>query len=153
MRAKGVELKRRHQEDGEDLDDLLVEAFALVREASRRTTGLRHYDVQLIGGMVLHEGIIAEMKTGEGKTLVATLPLFLNSLTGRGVHLVTPNDYLSKVGVQMMGPVYHFLGISTAVIQSSAQGRGSFMYAPDYLSNDDRYQYLKPIERREALSC
>ena len=81
-----------------------------MREASKRTIGLRHYDVQLIGGMVLHNGTIAEMKTGEGKTLVATLPLYLNSLSGRGVHLVTPNDYLSKVGLQLMGPVYHSAG-------------------------------------------
>ena len=78
-----------------------------MREASKRTIGLRHYDVQLIGGMVLHNGTIAEMKTGEGKTLVATLPLYLNALSGRGVHLVTPNDYLSKVGLQLMGPIYH----------------------------------------------
>jgi hypothetical protein len=82
-----------------------------VREASKRTTGLRHYDVQLLGGMVLHRGSIAEMKTGEGKTLVATLPLYLNALTGRGAHLVTPNDYLSKVGLQLMGPIYHLLGL------------------------------------------
>ncbi len=89
---------------GETLDDLLPEAFAVVREAARRTVGMRHFDVQLIGGIVLHQGEIAEMKTGEGKTLVATLPLYLNALTGRGVHLVTPNDYLSKCGVQWMGP-------------------------------------------------
>ena len=93
----------RKAED-EILWEILPEAFAAVREASKRTTGLRHYDVQLIGGMVLHSGTIAEMKTGEGKTLVATLPLYLNALAGRGVHLVTPNDYLSKVGLQLMGP-------------------------------------------------
>jgi preprotein translocase subunit SecA len=99
LRAKTDEFKRR-LEDGEDLDDLLPEAFAVVREASVRTTGLRHFDVQLIGGMVLHEGKIAEMKTGEGKTLVASLPLYLNGLQGKGAHLVTPNDYLSKFGLQ-----------------------------------------------------
>ncbi len=153
IRERATELRRRHQEDGDKLDDLLVEAFALVREASKRTIGLRHYDVQLIGGMVLYEGKIAEMKTGEGKTLVATLPMFLNSLTGKGVHLVTPNDYLSKVGVQQMGPVYHFLGVSTAVIQSSAQQRGSFIYDPNFQSNDDRYHHLRPIERREAYQA
>ncbi|MCB9438162.1 MAG: preprotein translocase subunit SecA [Anaerolineales bacterium] len=153
IRERAQALRKRHQEDGEELDDLLPEAFALVREASKRTIGLRHYDVQLIGGMVLYEGKIAEMKTGEGKTLVATLPLFLNSLTGKGAHLITPNDYLSKVGVQQMGPVYNFLGVSTAVIQSSAQQRGSFIYDPRFASNDDRYQYLRPIERREAYAA
>ncbi|MEZ4659362.1 MAG: hypothetical protein R2911_17520 [Caldilineaceae bacterium] len=102
------------------LNEILPEAFAAVREASKRTRGQRHYDVQLIGGMVLHDGKIAEMKTGEGKTLVATLPLYLNALTGRGVHLVTPNDYLSKVGLQLMGPIYPLLGLSAAVIQNSA---------------------------------
>lgn len=153
IRERAQALRQRHQQTGETLDDLLVEAFALVREASSRTIGLRPYDVQLIGGMVLHEGKIAEMKTGEGKTLVATLPLFLNSLTGKGAHLITPNDYLSKVGVQQMGPVYHFLGVSTAVIQSSAQQRGSFIYDPRYASNDDRYQHLRPIERQEAYAA
>ena len=88
----------------------LPEAFAAVREAGRRTIGLRAYDVQLIGGMILHQGKVAEMRTGEGKTLVATLPLYLNALAGEGAHLVTPNDYLAKVGVQWMGPVYHALG-------------------------------------------
>ena len=96
----------------------MPEAFALVREAAVRTIGQRHFDVQLIGGIVLHQGKIAEMKTGEGKTLVATLPLYLNALTGKGVHLITPNDYLSKFGLQQMGPIYHFLGLSSAVIQN-----------------------------------
>ena len=140
--------------DGEEeiLQEILPEAFALVREASRRTTGMRHFDVQLIGGMVLHKGWIAEMKTGEGKTLVATLPLYLNALTGRGVHLVTPNDYLSKVGVQWMGPIYHLLGLTTAVIQSTAgdPNRGSYIYDPDYRSADDRLQHLRPVTRRDA---
>ncbi|RPJ00841.1 MAG: preprotein translocase subunit SecA, partial [Chloroflexi bacterium] len=104
MRAKTQEFKAR-LEQGDALDDLLPEAFALVREAAIRTIGQRHFDVQLIGGIVLHQGKIAEMKTGEGKTLVATLPLYLNALTGQGVHLVTPNDYLSKFGLQQMGPI------------------------------------------------
>ncbi|MEA3337783.1 MAG: preprotein translocase subunit SecA [Chloroflexota bacterium] len=136
------------------LDEILPEAFALVREANRRTVGMRLYDVQLIGGVVLHRGQIAEMKTGEGKTLVATLPLFLNALTGRGVHLVTPNDYLSKVGVQWMGPAYHILGLTAAVIQSSAgdPNRGSYVYDPEFQSADDRFQYLRPITRREAYA-
>ncbi|MEJ5310300.1 MAG: SEC-C metal-binding domain-containing protein [Anaerolineae bacterium] len=137
---------------GETLDDLLPEAFAAVREASRRTIGLRHYDVQLIGGMILHEGQVAEMRTGEGKTLVATLPLYLNALQGLGAHLVTPNDYLAKVGVQWMGPVYHALGVTVSVIQSGAgqPDEASFRYDPDYASADDRYQHLRPVTRREA---
>ncbi len=136
----------------EIMEEILPSAFALVREASRRTTGMRHFDVQLIGGMVLHQGMIAEMKTGEGKTLVATLPLYLNALTGRGVHLVTPNDYLSKFGVQWMGPVYHLLGLNTAVIQSSAgdPNSGSYLFDPAYQSEDDRFQGLRPITRRQA---
>jgi preprotein translocase subunit SecA len=141
--------------EGEVLDEILPEAFAAVREASKRTTGLRHYDVQLIGGMVLHNATIAEMKTGEGKTLVATLPLYLNALSGRGVHLVTPNDYLSKVGLQLMGPVYQLLGLSAAVIQNSAGSpdKGSFLFDPEFPAADDRYQSLRPISRAEAYQA
>jgi preprotein translocase subunit SecA len=136
----------------EILHELLPRAFAAVREVGRRTIGLRHFDVQLIGGIVLHQGKIAEMKTGEGKTLVATLPLYLNALTGRGVHLVTPNDYLSKVGVQWMGPIYHLLGLSVGVIQSAAANPelGSFLFDPTYPAHDDRYRLLRPCSRREA---
>jgi len=136
----------------EVLDVILPRAFAAVREASVRTIGLRHFDEQLLGGIVLHRNMIAEMKTGEGKTLVATLPLYLNALTGRGVHLVTPNDYLSKVGVQWMGPIYHLLGLSVGVIQSMGQdpAMSSFLYDPDYISADDRYQHLRPCARAEA---
>ena len=151
LRAQTHTFKERLQA-GETLDDILPEAFAAVREASRRTIGLRHYDVQMIGGMILHEGQVAEMRTGEGKTLVATLPLYLNALKDMGVHLVTPNDYLAKVGVQWMGPVYHALGVEVSVIQSGA-GRpdeASFRYDPDYSSADDRYQHLRPVTRREA---
>jgi len=136
---------------GETLDDLLPEAFAAVREAARRTIGLRPYDVQLIGGIVLHQGKIAEMKTGEGKTLVATLPLYLNALTGRGVHLVTPNDYLSKIGAQWMGPVYHALGLTVGVIQSSTssnQMQPAFIFDPTYISDDDRYHHLRLLDHR-----
>ncbi|MDI7277239.1 MAG: preprotein translocase subunit SecA, partial [Anaerolineae bacterium] len=142
------------QEDG-ILEEILPEAFAAVREAAWRTIGLRHFDVQLIGGIVLHQGKIAEMKTGEGKTLVATLPLYLNALTGHGAHLVTPNDYLSKVGVQWMGPVYHYLGLTVGVIQSAAAdpNRGSFLYDPDYQAADDRYQHLRPVPRAEAYAA
>jgi preprotein translocase subunit SecA len=154
LRAKTDDFKRRLSE-GSTLDDLLPEAFAVVREASVRTIGLRHFDTQMIGGIVLHEGKIAEMKTGEGKTLVATLPLYLNALQGKGVHLVTPNDYLSKVGVQTMGPIYHFLGLSTAVIQNSAgdPDSGSFMFDLTYPSDDARLQNLRPVKRREAYAA
>ena len=137
---------------GASLEDVMVPAFAAVREASVRTTGLRHYDVQMIGGIVLHEGRIAEMKTGEGKTLVATLPLYLNALQGRGAHLVTPNDYLSKHGLQTMGPIYHLLGLSAAVIQNTGgqPDSGSFLFDPEFISDDARYQNLRPISRRDA---
>jgi preprotein translocase subunit SecA len=117
LAAKTIEFRERF-ESGEELDELLPEAFACVREASKRTLGMRHFDVQLVGGMVLHEGRIAEMKTGEGKTLVATLPLYLNSLAGVNVHLVTVNDYLARRDAAWMGPVYQALGISVGVIQS-----------------------------------
>ena len=150
-----TQLFRERLQTGETLDDLLPEAFAVVREASRRTIGLRHYDVQLIGGMILHQGLVTEMRTGEGKTLVATLPLYLNALVEHGAHLVTPNDYLAKYGVQWMGAVYHILGISVSVIQSGA-GRpdeASFLYDPEYTSSDDRYQYLRPITRHEAYNA
>ncbi|MFA5073894.1 MAG: preprotein translocase subunit SecA [Nitrospirota bacterium] len=115
LKAKTDEFKSRLQKD-ETLDDILPEAFAVVREASKRTLGMRHFDVQLIGGVALHEGKIAEMKTGEGKTLVATLPVYLNSLTGKGVHVVTVNDYLARRDAQWMEPVYQFLGLSVGVI-------------------------------------
>ncbi|MBI2877206.1 MAG: preprotein translocase subunit SecA, partial [Candidatus Tectomicrobia bacterium] len=116
LRAQTDELRKR-LEEGESLDDLLCEAFAVVREASRRTTGMRHFDVQLIGGAVLHQGKISEMKTGEGKTLVATLSIYLNALTGEGAHLVTVNDYLARRDARWMGPIYHTLGLSVGVIQ------------------------------------
>ena len=102
--------------EGKTLDDILVPAFATVREAGKRTLGQRHFDVQLIGGMVLHEGKISEMKTGEGKTLVATLPVYLNALSGRGVHVVTVNDYLAKRDAEWMGQIYKFLGLTVGVI-------------------------------------
>src|SRR5688572_10389013 len=102
--------------DGQTLDDILPEAFAVAREAAKRVLGQRHYDVQIMGGAALHLGNIAEMKTGEGKTLVATLPSYLNALEGKGVHIVTVNDYLAKFQSEMMGRVHHFLGLSTDVI-------------------------------------
>lgn len=115
LRGKTAEFKSR-LEAGATLDDLLPEAFATVREAAKRTVGMRHFDVQLMGGIVLHEGRIAEMKTGEGKTLVATLPVYLNALTGKGVHVVTVNDYLAKRDAEWMGEIYRFLGLSVGVI-------------------------------------
>src|SRR5690349_14402475 len=118
LRAKTEEFRNRFEE-GEELDELLPEAFACVREAAKRTLGMRHFDVQLIGGMVLHEGRIAEMKTGEGKTLVATLPLYLNAISGVNVHLVTVNDYLAKRDAEWMRPVYETLGVTVGVIQSN----------------------------------
>src|SRR5438045_1840942 len=114
LRAKSGEFRQRIA-DGEPLDELLAEAFAVCREAARRTVRMRHFDVQLIGGMVLHEGKIAEMKTGEGKTLVATLPAYLNALTGKGVHIVTVNDYLAKRDAEWMGKIYRFLGLTVGV--------------------------------------
>ncbi len=117
LARKTVEFKERF-EKGESLDDLLPEAFAVVREAARRILGMRHFDVQLMGGIVLHQGKIAEMKTGEGKTLVATLPAYLNALTGKGVHIITVNDYLAKRDAEWMGPIYRFLGLSVGYIVS-----------------------------------
>src|SRR5512138_896469 len=116
LRYKTEEFKKRVTA-GEPLDDVLVEAFAVVREAGKRVLNMRHFDVQLIGGMVLHSGKIAEMKTGEGKTLVATLPVYLNALPGRGVHVVTVNDYLAKRDSEWMGKLYSFLGLSVGVLQ------------------------------------
>src|SRR6058998_1496810 len=138
--------KELREAEARSLEELIPEAFAAVREASRRTIGLRHFDVQLIGGVVLHEGKIAEMKTGEGKTLVATLPLYLNALTGRGVHLITVNDYLERRDVQWMGPIYHKLGMSVASIVHEA----SYLFDPSYLTKDYRYLNLRPITRQEA---
>ena len=117
LRAKTAEFRARLA-DGVALDDLLAEAFAVVREAGKRTLGMRHFDVQLIGGIVLHRGMIAEMKTGEGKTLVATLPVYLNALNGNGVHVVTVNDYLAKRDSEWMGRIYRFLGLEVGLIQS-----------------------------------
>ena len=122
LRAKTDEFKQRYQ-NGETLDQLLPEAFATCREAAWRVLGMRHYRVQIIGGIVLHQGRIAEMKTGEGKTLVATLPAYLNALTGKGVHIVTVNDYLAKRDSEWMGKVYRFLGLKVGlVIRGSAAG-------------------------------
>jgi len=131
------------------LDDAVPEAFAMIREAMKRTLGMRHFDVQLIGGFVLHQGKISEMRTGEGKTLVAPLAAILNSLAGRGVHVVTPNDYLARRDPQWMGPVFHFLGVSLGMITHDA----SFVFEPGYPTNDERLINLRPVERREAYAA
>src|SRR3979411_1968420 len=149
LRARSCELRARAQ-GGEALDDLLIEAFALCREASRRTIGLRHFDVQLVGGIVLHQGRIAEMKTGEGKTLVASLALYLNALSGKGVHLVTVNDYLARRDAGWMAPIYHLLGLSVGVNVGST---ATYLYDPDFLDEthpDSRLQHLRPVTKREA---
>ncbi len=153
LRAKTREFRARLKH-GETLDDLLPEAFAAVREASRRTIELRHYDVQLIGGMVLHAGRIAEMKTGEGKTLVATLPLYLNALEGKGVHLVTVNDYLARRDAGWMGPVYHLLDMSVGFIAHSYSARFDPEYVdPDAPLDDERLVHWRPCTRREAYAA
>jgi len=149
-------LKTRHSQ-GESLDALLPEAFALVREAAKRTLNKRHYDVQLVGGVVLHEGNIAEMRTGEGKTMVATLPVYLNALAGRGVHVVTVNDYLARRDATWMGQIYNFLGLSIGVINDQNQ---SFVYDPTHQEFDEERdeegsfkvikQFLRPVSRKEA---
>jgi preprotein translocase subunit SecA len=151
--------KQRRAVQQRALDALLPEAFAVVREASRRVLNMRHFDVQLLGGMILHEGKIAEMATGEGKTLVATLPAYLNALTGRGVHLVTVNDYLARRDARWMGPLYHALGLSVGVIQGvdPAERRQeeslSFLYDPGWTQATERFVHLRPAARREAYAA
>ncbi|TXH07851.1 MAG: preprotein translocase subunit SecA [Candidatus Moraniibacteriota bacterium] len=149
LRTKTAEFRSRI-EAGATLDAILPEAYAVVREAARRAIGERHYDVQLLGGIVLHQGTIAEMKTGEGKTLTSTLPIYLNAIAGRGVHVVTVNDYLAKRDANWMGRVYHFLGLSTACIL----GQGaSYRFEPNTADTDAvsvEMQNLVPISRREA---
>jgi preprotein translocase subunit SecA len=144
---------RERLTQGESVDDLLVEAFAVVREAGRRVMHMRHFDVQLIGGIVLHQGKIAEMRTGEGKTLVATLAAYLNALSGKGVHVVTVNDYLARRDAAWMGRIYHFLGLSVGVINSSG-GMGpdtaSYLYDPQYDGSAGGYPQIRPVTRAEA---
>ncbi len=151
LKKKTEEFKTR-LDKGESLDDIMPEAFATIREAAKRKLEQRHYDVQLIGGVVLHKGQIAEMKTGEGKTLVATLPLYLNALSGKGAHLVTVNDYLARVGAGWMAPIFHFLGLSTSVIVHET----AYQYDPEYSDDsqyDERLRHFKPISRKEAYLC
>jgi preprotein translocase subunit SecA len=137
------------------LDDILPDVFAMAREAMVRTLGMRHFDVQLIGGVVLHQGRIAEMRTGEGKTLVAPLAAILNAIAGKGVHVVTVNDYLARRDPQWMGPIYHFLGLSVGMIlgQQSDGGPASYVFDPGYPTNDERLINLRPVTRREAYAA
>lgn len=158
LRSKTEEFKNRLS-NGEDLDDILPEAFSVVREASKRCRNQRHFDVQLMGGIVLHKGNIAEMRTGEGKTLVATLPAYLNSLTENGVHVVTVNDYLSRRDAVWMGEIYNFLGVSVGVINHDE----SFLYDPTHSELDKTRdetgsfkvvnEFLRPVTRREAYAA
>jgi preprotein translocase subunit SecA len=155
LAAKTQEFKGRLAA-GETLDDLLVEAFATVRETSKRTLGQRHFDVQLITGITLHRGEIAEMRTGEGKTLAATLPLYLNALSGRGVHLVTVNDYLARRDGRWMGTIYRFLGLSVGILQMAARtenGRMAFLYDPDQRSPMEEKDQLKMVPRNLAYQA
>ncbi|MDP3964036.1 MAG: preprotein translocase subunit SecA [bacterium] len=145
LKSKTGEFRDRLKK-GEALDRLLPEAFAVVRESAKRHLGMRHYDVQLIGGMVLHRGQITEMRTGEGKTLVATLPLYLNALEGKGAHLVTVNDYLARRDAVWMGPVYHHLGLSVGCIQHDS----AYVYDPEVENDDESLRFMRPAERSEA---
>ncbi|MEM6998120.1 MAG: preprotein translocase subunit SecA, partial [Patescibacteria group bacterium] len=150
LKAKTKEFQKRL--GNESLDALLPEVYAVVREAASRVLGQRHYDVQLVGGIALHEGKVAELRTGEGKTLVATLPLYLNALSGKGAHLVTVNDYLAQIGAGWMAEIYHFLGMSIGVIIPDA----SFIYDPEYTDDtkdDDRLKHLRPCTRKEAYAA
>ena len=147
LRALTADFRAR-QEDGEELDDILPEAFAAVREAAKRTLGQRHFDVQLMGGVALHEGKIAEMRTGEGKTLVATLAAYLNAIAGEGVHVVTVNDYLARRDAQWMGAIYRYLGLSVGVLQHNA----GYLYDPS-VPSEDGFGSMAPVTRREAYSA
>lgn len=160
LKSKTSEFKERIKK-GETLDDLLPEAFAVVREASKRVSGKRHYDVQLIGGMILHDGNLAEMKTGEGKTLVATLPSYLNALSGKGVHVITVNDYLAQRDAVWMGQIHDFLGLKVGAIASME----SYVYDPNHVNeefDEDRdeeggykvvHEFLRPVERKESYAA
>src|SRR5437879_2069981 len=152
LRARSDALREKAHE-GHDLEELLIEAFAICREAARRTVGLRRFSVQRVGGIVLPQGKIAEMKTGEGKTLVASLALYLNALAGKGVHLVTVNDYLARRDAGWMAPIYHFLGLTVGVNVGTT---ATFVYDPEYLDEthpDSRLQHLRPVSKKEAYGA
>ncbi len=146
---KKTRLKHENDRIQAVMDEVLPEVFAAAREAMRRTLGMRHFDVQIMGGIVLHQGKVSEMRTGEGKTLVPTLAAVLNALTGRGVHVVTVNDYLARRDAQWMGPVYRFLGVSVGIITHDT----SYLFEPGYPTNDERLLNLRPVSRREAYAA
>ena len=156
LAAKTVEFKQKLA-NGATLDDLLIEAFAVGREAGRRVLNMRHFDVQLIGGMVLHKGKIAEMRTGEGKTLVATLPTYLNALSGKGVHVVTVNDYLARRDAEWMGRLYNFLGLTTGIIVhdlEEAERRASYAAEITYGTNNEfGFDYLRDNMKFRLENC
>lgn len=155
LREQGPKFRQQLVE-GSTLEKILPEVFACVREISRRTLNMRQFDVQLVGGIVLHQGRIAEMKTGEGKTLVAVAPLALNALGGKGACLVTANDYLARRDAVWMGPIYHMMGLSLGIVQGQSESDelgGSFMYDPTFRHDDPRYTHLRPCSRREAYLC
>ncbi|MCD4752725.1 MAG: hypothetical protein K8R40_06620 [Anaerolineaceae bacterium] len=155
IKAKTAEFRQRLK-DGETLDDLLPEAFATVREASKRTLGLRHYDIQLIGGQALHNGKIIEMLTGEGKTLVATLPIYLNALEDKGIHLITVNDFLARTQARLMAQVYHYLGLSVGVLQMASRtenGRKAFLIDLNKTSSQEDQHQLVMVLRKEAYQA
>ncbi|MBQ6874702.1 MAG: DEAD/DEAH box helicase, partial [Lachnospiraceae bacterium] len=157
LKAKTAEFKQRLAK-GETLDDILPEAFAVVREAARRSLGMEHYRVQLIGGIVLHQGRIAEMRTGEGKTLVSTLPAYLNALEGKGVHVVTVNDYLAKRDAEWMGQVHEFLGLTVGVVlnhMDNDERRAAYQCDITYVTNNELgFDYLRDnmVNYREQLT-
>src|SRR5258707_11571105 len=155
-RQKRLE-KEQYDALQEALNEILVEAFAVVREAGRRVLNMRHFDVQLIGGMVLHQGTISEMKTGEGKTLVATLPVYLNALSGRGVHVVTVNDYLAKRDSEWMGKLYRFLGLSVGVIVhdlDDEERRAAYAADVTYGTNNEfGFDYLRDNMKFDLRDC
>ena len=155
LKGKTAEF-RKQLEQGETLDNLLPDVFATVREAGRRELGMRHFDVQMIGGMVLNQGKIAEMRTGEGKTLVATLAAYLNALEGKGVHVITVNDYLARRDAEWMGRLYDYLGMTTGIINSSGGGRpddGSYVFDRSYTEDGSGHRHLKPSTRKESYDC
>ena len=151
LREQTIQFRQR-LDSGETIEEILPDAFALVREASIRTTGMRHYDVQTMGGVLLHRGEVVEMRTGEGKTLVATLPLYLDALSGKGVHLVTVNEYLARRDGGWMGKIFHILGLTIGCIGPQ---QFSALYDPDYVNpgaelDDERLVHWRPCTRTEA---
>ena len=152
----GLDEKEQFKAEQDALNDILPEVFAVVREASKRTLGQRHYDVQILGGIILHRGSIAEMRTGEGKTLLATLPIYLNSLLGRGIHLITVNDYLARRDARWMAPIFHFLGLSVGVLQMAAvteNGKKAFIVDFDRESPHEDQEHLRMVDRAEAYAA